>query len=63
MVLVIFIVGKWIFKKALRYHRKVWDVYFNFTEAVKKAFDSNGISIPFPQQDIYMHQVESAVQA
>ena len=40
-----------------------WDVYFDLTEAVKKAFDSNGISIPFPQQDVHMHQVETAAYA
>jgi len=40
-----------------------WGVYFDLTEAVKKAFDSNGISIPFPQQDVHMHQVESAAYA
>lgn len=36
-----------------------WGTYFDLTEAVKKAFDSSGISIPFPQQDVHMHQVES----
>jgi small conductance mechanosensitive channel len=40
-----------------------WDVYFDLTEAVKKAFDSSGISIPFPQQDVHMHQVETAAYA
>ncbi len=40
-----------------------WGVYFDLTEAVKKAFDSNGISIPFPQQDVHMHQVESRTYA
>jgi len=24
-------------------------------EKVKKAFDENGISIPFPQMDVHMH--------
>lgn len=33
-----------------------WGVYFDLTEAVKKAFDNQGISIPFPQQDVHMHQ-------
>jgi len=35
-----------------------WDVYFDVTEEVKKKFDSQGISIPFPQTDvhIYKHQ-------
>ena len=34
-----------------------WGVYFAMHEQVKKAFDANGISIPFPQQDVHMHQV------
>ena len=34
-----------------------WDVYFGLTEAVKLAFDAQGITIPFPQQDVHMHQV------
>jgi small conductance mechanosensitive channel len=33
-----------------------WDVYFDLTEAVKKAFDSNGIEIPFPQREMHIHQ-------
>ena len=33
-----------------------WDVYFGLTEDVKKAMDKAGISIPFPQQDVHMHQ-------
>ncbi len=36
-----------------------WGVYFDMHEAVKKSFDSQGISIPFPQQDVHMHQVAS----
>jgi small conductance mechanosensitive channel len=27
------------------------------TEAIKKRFDAAGISIPFPQQDVHLHQV------
>jgi len=34
-----------------------WNVYFDMHEAVKKTFDQEGISIPFPQRDVYMHQV------
>ncbi len=34
-----------------------WGVYFDMHEGVKKAFDAQGISIPFPQQDVHMHQV------
>lgn len=35
-----------------------WDVYFGVNEAVKKAFDANGISIPFPQRDVHLHTVK-----
>lgn len=31
-----------------------WDVYFYMQENVKKAFDREGISIPFPQMDVHM---------
>ena len=34
-----------------------WTVYSDVTEAVKLEFDKQGISIPFPQQDVHMHQV------
>ncbi|MFV1873799.1 MAG: mechanosensitive ion channel family protein [Oleiphilus sp.] len=34
-----------------------WGVNFAMIEAVKKAFDAEGISIPFPQSDVYMHKV------
>jgi small conductance mechanosensitive channel len=33
-----------------------WDVYWDITRKVKEEFDSNGISIPFPQQDVHLHQ-------
>lgn len=36
-----------------------WGVYFDMQEAVKKAFDANGVSIPFPQRDVHLHQVQS----
>ena len=36
-----------------------WGVYFDMQEAVKKSFDQQGISIPYPQQDVHMHQVAS----
>ncbi len=35
-----------------------WDVYFNLQEQIKKQFDKEGISIPFPQQDVYLHNVK-----
>lgn len=31
-----------------------WTVFFELNEAVKKAFDRNDISIPFPQLDVHM---------
>jgi small conductance mechanosensitive channel len=34
-----------------------WGVYFDLTEAVKKRFDEVGISIPFPQRDVHLHNV------
>jgi small conductance mechanosensitive channel len=33
-----------------------WPLKFDFTRAFKEAFDSNGISIPFPQRDIHVVQ-------
>lgn len=36
-----------------------WAVRFALIEKIKQTFDENGISIPFPQQDVHMHQVES----
>ncbi len=33
-----------------------WGVYMDTTEKVKKAFDANGISIPFPQRDVHLYQ-------
>ncbi|MDF1697349.1 MAG: mechanosensitive ion channel family protein [Saprospiraceae bacterium] len=32
-----------------------WDVYFFMQEHVKKAFDAQGISIPFPQMDVHQN--------
>jgi len=33
-----------------------WDVNFAMLEGVKKAFDKNNISIPFPQTDVHLFQ-------
>ena len=33
-----------------------WEVYWDLTEKVKAAFDANGISIPYPQQDVHFSQ-------
>ncbi len=35
-----------------------WGVYFDLTEAVKKRFDDEGISFPFPQQDVHIYKVD-----
>lgn len=35
-----------------------WGVFFDNTEAMKKRFDKEGISFPFPQQDVHVHKVE-----
>ena len=42
-----------------------WSFLFDTTEKVKKRFDAEGISIPFPQRDVhlYEHKVESSPAA
>ena len=37
-----------------------WDIFFETTEKVKKAFDTNGINIPFPQRDVHLYEHKSA---
>jgi small conductance mechanosensitive channel len=32
-----------------------WGVMFDMTEAIKKRFDKEGISFPFPQQDVHLY--------
>lgn len=36
-----------------------WNTYFDITEKVKKKFDEEGISIPFPQRDVHLYQHSS----
>ena len=38
-----------------------WSVYWDLTERVKKAFDAEGISIPFPQRDVHVYQHQDEV--
>jgi small conductance mechanosensitive channel len=45
-----FVVRPWV--KSEEY----WNVYFDLTEAIKKRFDQEGISIPFPQRDVHLYQ-------
>jgi small conductance mechanosensitive channel len=33
-----------------------WAVLFDLTEAIKKRFDQEGISFPFPQQDVHLYK-------
>jgi len=33
-----------------------WGVTFGLTEAIKKRFDKEGISFPFPQQDVHIYK-------
>jgi len=33
-----------------------WGVTFDLTEAIKKRFDKEGISFPFPQQDVHLYK-------
>jgi len=33
-----------------------WGVYFELNENVYKTFSSDGLNIPYPQMDIYIHQ-------
>lgn len=46
-----FIVRPWV--KTSDY----WTVYWDLTRQVKETFDREGISIPFPQRDLHVHQV------
>lgn len=36
-----------------------WDVRLDMTEKIKLTFDEEGISFPYPQQDVHMHQVSA----
>ena len=36
-----------------------WGVKFELTEAIKKRFDQEGISIPFPQRDVHLHKAHA----
>jgi small conductance mechanosensitive channel len=50
---------------AVRVHVKAedyWGVYFDFQEKVKLTFDEKKISIPYPQQELHVHQVVNPVQ-
>ena len=35
-----------------------WGVMFDMTEAIKRRFDQEGISFPFPQQDVHLYKAD-----
>ncbi len=49
-----FIVRPWV--KTTDY----WDVYWDITRNVKLRLDEEGISIPFPQRDVHIHESKPA---
>jgi small conductance mechanosensitive channel len=51
-----FIVRPWV--KVKNY----WEVYWDITRAVKLRFDEEGITIPFPQRDVHIHNHESTIK-
>ena len=48
-----FVVRPWV--KSADY----WGVMFDLTEAIKKRFDKEGISFPFPQQDVHLYKAST----
>ncbi len=48
-----FIVRPWV--KSEDY----WGVMFEMTEAIKKRFDADGISFPYPQQDVHLYKASA----
>lgn len=36
----------------------LWPYYWDMQEKVKKAFDAEGITIPFPQRDVHMYKTD-----
>ena len=39
-----------------------WNVYWDLTQQMKKAFDEKGISIPFPQRDLNIKGLPAGLQ-
>ncbi|PID79931.1 mechanosensitive ion channel protein [bacterium DOLJORAL78_65_58] len=37
-----------------------WDIHFDVTQSIKEAFDANGITIPFPQREVWNRMIEEA---
>lgn len=36
-----------------------WPMVFEYNEKIKDTFDQNDITIPYPQQDVYLHKVDA----
>lgn len=37
-----------------------WPVHFDLTETIKRRFDAEGLSFPYPQQDVHVHQANAS---
>jgi small conductance mechanosensitive channel len=37
-----------------------WTIFWDLTAQAKERFDAEGISIPFPQQDVHLHQIAAS---
>lgn len=37
-------------------NKDYWDALFDLTETIKKTYDKEGISIPYPQRDVHLHK-------
>ncbi len=44
-----------IYSRFWCYGSEYWNIFFEIQEKIKKTFDENGISIPFPQQDVHLY--------
>jgi small conductance mechanosensitive channel len=40
-----------------------WGLRFDLTKKLKEELEAGGCSIPYPQQDVYMHQVGDSTAA
>ena len=40
-----------------------WDVYWDITREVKRRFDEEGISIPFPQRDVHIYHEDGGTES
>ena len=38
-----------------------WGIYYDMQEKVKLAFDKEGLTIPYPQQDLHLFNAKAAL--